>query len=421
MNKPSLSTLSALLLLLSLAAVLTADEVWLVDGRVFQVSEWRIDGDQIVMQTEWGELRFPRAKVKRIVVEGAEERVMERSSRPASGASQTATATAELLGERKLAVSAEALESVEAGNVAAALDALDRSPDGRSADTALFRSALLLKAADFYRARSALDPVLAASPDDGYAIFLAAQADYYLGRWGEAESGYRRAAELLPDFGQMQASIEEKLAYIGDSLGRAEVYGDNFVFKTTSSIVDRARAEEIVEQLEEVLSELGPRLGAVPGNRILVLIMTGNPEVADGSRRSGAYDGSIMISSGVLGSRQLRSVLTHELVHALLQPRTRGNCPIWLHEGLAQMLSGVESKSLGVDIAAALASGSTPGLYIDSLTLLEHMRDGYSFSTIYTLLDLLSGGMQPDEAVESAFGKPLEQLRGERDDWLRRR
>ena len=420
MTRPAAFLTLALLLAVSLAPTLRADEVWLVDGRVFQVSEWRIDGDEIVMQTDRGEVRVPRSKVKRIVVEGAVERETPRPERSETTSLQSAETAGDLLGGRQLGVSTEALESLTAGNVAAALDSLDRSPNSESADTLLFKSALLLKAADFYHARATIDPLLDSAPDDGYARFLAAQADYYLGEWAEAEINYGKAAELLPRLAQMRTAIEEKLATIRDSIGRTEVYGDNFVVKTTSTVVDRARADEIVEQLEEALRELGPQLGAMTENRILVLIMTGNPEMPDGSRRSGAYDGSIIISSGVIGSRNQRSVLTHELVHALLQPRTRGNCPIWLHEGLAQMLSGVSSETLGVDIAAALSADTTPGLYIESLTLLEHLQEDYTFGPIYGLLDLLEQGRSPDEAVEIAFGKSLEQLRTERDQRFRR-
>ncbi|MBK5256081.1 MAG: hypothetical protein JJE39_08605 [Vicinamibacteria bacterium] len=39
---------------------------------------------------------------------------------------------------------------------------------------------------------------------------------------------------------------------------------------------------------------------------------------------------------------ELRRVLRHELTHAVIDQRTRGNCPHWLQEGIAQFLDGTD-------------------------------------------------------------------------------
>ena len=39
---------------------------------------------------------------------------------------------------------------------------------------------------------------------------------------------------------------------------------------------------------------------------------------------------------------ELRRVLRHELTHAVIDERTRGNCPHWLQEGMAQFLDGTD-------------------------------------------------------------------------------
>lgn len=42
---------------------------------------------------------------------------------------------------------------------------------------------------------------------------------------------------------------------------------------------------------------------------------------------------------------ELRRVLRHELTHAVIDQRTRGNCPHWLQEGIAQFLDGTDVVS----------------------------------------------------------------------------
>ncbi len=42
---------------------------------------------------------------------------------------------------------------------------------------------------------------------------------------------------------------------------------------------------------------------------------------------------------------ELRRVLRHEMTHAVIDQRTRGNCPHWFQEGIAQFLDGTDVVS----------------------------------------------------------------------------
>jgi hypothetical protein len=54
-------------------------------------------------------------------------------------------------------------------------------------------------------------------------------------------------------------------------------------------------------------------------------------------------DGLIQIRPETLKkASELRRVLRHELTHAVIDQRTRGNCPQWLQEGIAQFLDGTD-------------------------------------------------------------------------------
>ena len=68
-------------------------------------------------------------------------------------------------------------------------------------------------------------------------------------------------------------------------------------------------------------------------------------------------DGVIRIRPETLKiDSELRRVLRHELTHAIIDQRTRGNCPQWFQEGIAQFLDGTDV----VATERLLRNGSSP-------------------------------------------------------------
>jgi hypothetical protein len=58
------------------------------------------------------------------------------------------------------------------------------------------------------------------------------------------------------------------------------------------------------------------------------------------------HDGSIRIRpETVRKESELRRVLRHELTHAIIDQKTKGNCPHWLQEGIAQFLDGTDVRA----------------------------------------------------------------------------
>jgi hypothetical protein len=76
-------------------------------------------------------------------------------------------------------------------------------------------------------------------------------------------------------------------------------------------------------------------------------------EIARGETREatvdlpGHYqDGAVRIRVETLGNAsELRRVLRHELTHAVIDQKTKGNCPHWLQEGIAQFLDGTDVRA----------------------------------------------------------------------------
>lgn len=58
------------------------------------------------------------------------------------------------------------------------------------------------------------------------------------------------------------------------------------------------------------------------------------------------HDGAVRIRPETAQkASELRRVLRHELTHAIIDQRTKGNCPHWLQEGIAQFLDGTDVRA----------------------------------------------------------------------------
>jgi hypothetical protein len=66
---------------------------------------------------------------------------------------------------------------------------------------------------------------------------------------------------------------------------------------------------------------------------------------------------------------ELRRVLRHELTHAVIDQKTRGNCPHWLQEGIAQFLDGTDV------VATEVWLRRDPGLLIPLFRIEGPFRD----------------------------------------------
>lgn len=81
----------------------------------------------------------------------------------------------------------------------------------------------------------------------------------------------------------------------------------------------------------------------------------GNPSRVDAP---GHFEGGIirLRPSTLRRASELRRVLRHELAHAAVDQRTKGNCPVWVQEGIAQFLDGTNV----VEIERALRRDRRP-------------------------------------------------------------
>jgi hypothetical protein len=124
-------------------------------------------------------------------------------------------------------------------------------------------------------------------------------------------------------------------------------FGTRFQLRYEGAVADSDTAHAMIAILEEEFTRISFQLGCRADERITVIVQsreafmktTGAPGWS-----GGAYNGKIHIP--ILDSKQpvaaSRQVFAHELVHACLA--NIGSWPAWLHEGLAQRLSGEQAQ-----------------------------------------------------------------------------
>ncbi len=133
-----------------------------------------------------------------------------------------------------------------------------------------------------------------------------------------------------------------------------------------SAQVSSGVAREMLDALDEEYARVRHDLGCVIGSKItaIVIPLATWEQMGHSPWSGGLFDGRIQVPLVYERSRvgpKMREVFAHEIVHACIA--RLGKHPTWLHEGLAQYLSGVRLSNDNKRILRqAVAAGKLPGL-----------------------------------------------------------
>jgi len=192
-------------------------------------------------------------------------------------------------------------------------------------------------------------------------------------------------------------------------------------------------ALQVLQVLRTADREYRDRLGFGPREPIHVVLDNVAPEdEPDRLPRwaDGLYDGGIRVPTVGLArvTPRLTAVLRHELAHSFIHIRTRGNCPAWLQEGIAQWLEGGEPEREDARLAElarrhevpALVTLEAPfttrpedalrGAYAASLSAAAHILRTRGVAGLRRLLESLGAGLPSEEALPNALGLTYSQL-----------
>jgi len=193
---------------------------------------------------------------------------------------------------------------------------------------------------------------------------------------------------------------------------------------------------DLVNTLEAAFRDLSLELDYNPHETIVVLLYPDQAfrDITRSASWVGALnDGKIRVPVSGLSTMtpELARVLRHELTHSFVRQITVGRCPTWFNEGLAQLMEGATTASLGSQLAKAFASNKLPSFealepsfmslpsdqvglaYAKSLAAMEFLRDRYGMTGIRHLLQRVASSPGMDSLFQNEIHLSYENFEHE--------
>jgi tetratricopeptide (TPR) repeat protein len=321
----------------------------------------------------------------------------------------------------------------DANMAAEAIDYYQRSLEANPEDRAVWGALALAsaRAGDFPRAQQVLEQASQRFPDDADLLYNLAEVQERQGRTREAVETLRRLVARNPNHGAAKAllaSLEKEQKVEGQYWSQETRH---FVVRFEGAgALDVGRS--VADNLEEAYDHVGRALGHLPADRLQVSIYT--EEVLGQVYRipahfvRGLFAPDIRrirlnLSQSVAYSNDLSHLVRHEYTHAVIHDVTKGTAPIWVHEGLAQVMEG--RRRYGLDISVPREHVTIAGIerlgrtgdpvaftagYILMHAAMEHVVDRGGLSGVANFLKRLGQGQPLDQALREAIGVTVEDV-----------
>jgi tetratricopeptide (TPR) repeat protein len=397
-----------------LASAAGADTIILTNGRVIEADRAWYEGSQLRYEKNGGVYGLPRTLVK--------ELDQRRPAEKAQGDPDVVRARERLA----------ARDPVQATRLLRA--AIARDPQSVTALHALAEAYMAL--GDARSAKETAERALRLDARDARARELMGDALVGLGDREGAEQEYRRSLLVRPD-----PAVERKLQEVAPAPARAAgAAGATFTLRYDGG-VNQPMGTAVMEALTSAHAEYTRRFGFRPDEPISVILET---EAAFQDERlpdwaAGVNDGAIHVPVRGLDkpTAGLIAVLRHELAHSFVAARTRGNCPTWLHEGIAQWMEGGDPGREDAVVAASMREGRVLPLltleapfqtlppteislaYAESLSAVGHILRKRGEAGVVRLLAALGDGFPSEEALPVALALSYPEFQKSWEESLR--
>ena len=204
--------------------------------------------------------------------------------------------------------------------------------------------------------------------------------------------------------------------------------------------VDTAFALAVLGVLEAAANTVNSELDHYPQARVPVGIykrgdyktVTDSPDWS-----GGVYDGKIRLPFGAAKevTPAIRAVLYHEYAHVVVFDLTRGNCPLWLNEGIAEVFGRSQNDHPMVELEHAVHKGVTTdfrkleksfsGLsgaeaalaYQQSYSMVDYLVSTYGWHRVKQILVGLGNGLDAESAIAAALGDYNQTYDGIIGEW----
>jgi peptidase MA superfamily protein len=474
--------IAALLLVWCVSALpLSADTIFLKNGRAIVAEAITETGDKIYYEGEGGRVSLPKSMVDRIEKGGPLP--VRRSPTPTLPVEQEKP-SAELPPAIRLTLDSKLMQSIildGAVDDRKLAELASKASDGEEArqqavNAYLLASAYEARAEHLGEANRWAEEALKIDAFDRNALLLASQIDLTLRKYNEAlqhmlvaQGMYEQSPDVLTLLGDAYYFSEgaekavrfwkqaqtlrpdpkladriqraEKEAEVESGLEQAESY--HFLLSWQGSELPQSFGKEVLESLEQSFRELEVALDYSPRESIPV-ILYGSQQFGDITRSPGwagaLNDGKIRVPVQGLTSLspELARVLKHELTHSFIHQIASGRCPTWLNEGIAQLEAGESYAAIGPELARRFAAsrqipltqlegsyrrlnaGQALMAYSESLAAVEMIRDQYGDYYLPKLLQALGAGQSLELSLKSVLRIDYTELETELAAYLAR-
>ena len=258
---------------------------------------------------------------------------------------------------------------------------------------------------------------------DASTFALLGLAYYNVDRLPEAVSAFQQSVALRPtDWVQKLLQRTQHELEVQGNFNQSDSW--HFTLRYEGGKTPLSLQRDLLDTLEEQYRDLSSQLGYTPGENISVILYT-NTQFFDITQAptwaGGVNDGKLRIPiSGVSGmTPELRRVLKHELTHSFVRLITRGRCPSWLNEGLAEAMEPRSVDDYGPALAslfttkkeipfryldgpfARLNARQAMAAYLEALLAVEYLRERWGMDGVQHVLQRLADGDSPDAALYS--------------------
>jgi len=274
-------------------------------------------------------------------------------------------------------------------------------------------------------ARYELERTRPTSPDSVELLFYLGLVLYETDNRRQAMELWEQALKLSPDRPEVINVLKKarRETAVEDSMDRGHSSRFNLTYDPG---VSTSFALAVLDVLESASNQVGAELGHFPQARVPVAIykrddyknVTNSPDWS-----GGVYDGTIRVPFGAFGeiNAPMRAILFHEYAHVVVFDLTRGNCPVWLNEGIAEIFgrkefdytasAGAQAALKGAVIDIRRLEGSFSGLssseatraYQQSYSLVHYLVGAYGWHRVNAILTGLGMGMNIASAIASAL------------------
>lgn len=256
-------------------------------------------------------------------------------------------------------------------------------------------------------------------------LFYLGEAYYDSGELEQAIEVWNRAISMEPGSKQLIDRVNKARRELSVESRMDKDFGSVFVISYDEGS-GSALADTIMDTLSDAYNRVGYDLTHYPATQIPVILYTKKDfrSVTESPEWSGGiYDGKIRLPIGGTGELTpvLRGVLFHEYTHVVVGELSKGNCPVWLNEGLAEYegrrefdspLKALERSAKEGSLIPfadlensffAMDRGKAELAYQQSYSMVRFMISTFGFHKVRDVLVNLGKGMATEPAIAGAF------------------